>query len=327
MNGTTDYPPEIQYIVDHYAQTIGSWFVGGVGDFVLQGAIVVMTAEYWARFKRDSRFLRAGVIVISIANVLKSIETAAILWHKLVEDFGDYDAAAGSTWYSIIEVLTAQIISASVQVFFSSRIWRLSIGFRIVLLPLALTILTALGGAVALTVSVYHAPRVNAQAAFQTMTVVQLSGNLASDAIITGLTSFYLFQSKTGVRRTDGLIYKLLRLTWLAALPPTICAILTLVAYLTLAPEGNSLFITFTFLAPKLYTISMLYTLNSRGTRLMNDTYVMSTHVVTGVDVSGEVYFTDRRGAHPMKTASGAVADADVLSGRMTATSTHDDEA
>lgn len=65
------------------------------------------------------------MVVINVGNVLKTVETGAILWfvclqarpvvlaergfrHKLIVDFGDYYATAESTWYSIIEILTVR---------------------------------------------------------------------------------------------------------------------------------------------------------------------------------------------------------------------------
>ncbi|KAH7092824.1 hypothetical protein BKA62DRAFT_722368 [Auriculariales sp. MPI-PUGE-AT-0066] len=313
MATKTDYPPEIQYIVDHHQWTIGAWFIAGVGDLLLQGVIIAMVMDYFGKFSRDPLYLRLSVHAVWIANVLKSIQTCAILWHKLVMGFGDYLAAAGSTWYSISIIISSQLISTGVQLFFAHRLYRLLRwnGFWLFVLPLMITLLMGVAGGIALMIGIYHAPNVGAQATFHAITIVQLTGNLTSDVLITVLTSIHLYRSKTGIRRTDSVIMKLLRITLLTAMPPTICATLHLACYIQLTPTGNSLFIAFQFWAPKLYTISMLYTLNARGNLFSEDSYVMSSRLVSIPMTSDDLRFADpvargtRTGNLPRSAPSG----------------------
>ncbi|KZV81321.1 hypothetical protein EXIGLDRAFT_844708 [Exidia glandulosa HHB12029] len=327
----TDLPPPIQFIVDHPAQTIGAWFCGGVGDFVLQGAIVALTVEYFARYPNDDRRHHALVIVMSVLNMLKTIQTIAILWHKLVLNFGDYYSAAGSTWFSISETLASEVICLIAQLYFISRrvasllscaptnvflrLYRMLGSSRIlIILPLALTVTMGLAGNIALTVEVYHLPTVQALSNFNTTVIVALSGVLASDTIVTIATSLVLVQSKSGYKRTDSLISRLLRLTWLSAAFPAISALLNLVTYVVLAPSGNSYFIAFNFIMPKLYTISMLYTLNSRRQLAQGDQYIMSSQLVArsgGIVIETEsIRFTDGRATEDT-TADAKVAPHD----------------
>jgi len=67
---------------------------------------------------------------------------------------------------------------------------------------------------------------------------------------------YYSFSAADSASRTDNMITRLTRITWLTALPPTICAILHLAAYMELAPSGDSMFIVFSFWAPKLYVVT-----------------------------------------------------------------------
>lgn len=86
-------------------------------------------------------------------------------------------------------------------------------------------------------------------------------------------------------RRTDNLIARLLHMTWITAAFPMVASLLNLILYPTLAPSGNSTFIacvhhgmaasfgltrlsawsiSFNLIMPKLYSLSQMYTLNSR---------------------------------------------------------------
>jgi len=37
-------------------------------------------ADYWAKYQKDPLYLRVLVAVLSVGNVLKSLQTVAILW-------------------------------------------------------------------------------------------------------------------------------------------------------------------------------------------------------------------------------------------------------
>lgn len=65
-------------------------------------------------------------------------------------------------------------------------------------------------------------------------------------------------------RRTDSLIGRLIRMTWSTALPPTLCIIVNMICFVKLSLDGNDqVYIVFNLMMPKLYSLSLMYTLNS----------------------------------------------------------------
>lgn len=63
--------------------------------------------DYWKRYRQsDSLVYKIIVDLCLVLSILRSIQTAAICWHKMVTGFGDYNAAAySSPWYFTIQPL------------------------------------------------------------------------------------------------------------------------------------------------------------------------------------------------------------------------------
>ncbi|KZV96614.1 hypothetical protein EXIGLDRAFT_833460 [Exidia glandulosa HHB12029] len=308
MSNSTEYPGPIQYIVDNPDKTFGTWLMGGIGDFVLTGAIISMTAEYWTRYsKTDTSTYKSLVLVTLVLNLLKTMQTAGILWHKLIVGFGDYYSAAASPWYSTIVPLTSELLCLIAQLFFALRLYRMMGGLRLLLIPLGSTLAMGLAGNIALTIQVYQISSVESLASFNRTCIVALVGVMSADLTITLASSYYLWSSKTGFKRTDNLIGRLLHLTWITATLPAISALLNLVTYITLSPAGDSTFIAFNIISPKLYSVAMLYTLNTRQRLMSNDSsYVTNSRSRDGrgANLTREpVQFTDGR-HHVNTTAS-----------------------
>jgi len=90
-----------------------------------------------------------------------------------------------------------------------------------------------------------------------------LATNVAIDMFITCTVSYKLYKSKAGfLEETDSLLTKLLALTWEAATPPALSAILNMIFYIAL--PRKLVYIFFNVLTPRLYVFSFMHTLNSR---------------------------------------------------------------
>ncbi|KAG8958815.1 hypothetical protein FRC03_008796 [Tulasnella sp. 419] len=92
------------------------------------------------------------------------------------------------------------------------------------------------------------------------LAIPALTANLCIDLFITGVVSWKLYTSKTGVHHeTDSMLSRLMALTWETAAPPAISAILNVVFYVA-APE-TAVHMFFNMLTPRLYVFSFMHTL------------------------------------------------------------------
>ncbi|EJD36291.1 hypothetical protein AURDEDRAFT_174680 [Auricularia subglabra TFB-10046 SS5] len=295
--------------LDDPVKSFGAWFCGCFAEFALTGALFAMIADYRQRYRKSDRLMhKIFVDICTILSIGKTVQVAAILWHKLVRGFGDYVMAAySSPWYASIDPLTSELLCLCAQLFFVTRLWRMLGGLRWLLLALVPAMLMAFAGEIALasviTVQIYNLSTVDDLGSFTKTSYVALVGIVVSDIIVTCASSFYLYRARTGFERTDNLISSLLHLTWVTAALPALASLLNLITYVSLSSKGYATFITFELVAPKLYGLSMLYTLNSRQNITGSEnSYPLSSNVgrtAMGVNVTTDtVRFTDERDNH-----------------------------
>ncbi|KAG8687457.1 hypothetical protein FRC08_011956 [Ceratobasidium sp. 394] len=92
--------------------------------------------------------------------------------------------------------------------------------------------------------------------------IVWLTTSAIADVLITCVLSWYLHSHRTGFPRTDHVITRIIQLTIQTGLMTSLWATIDLILYLTL---DNNLHLLFNLPLCKLYTNSLMSTLNSRG--------------------------------------------------------------
>jgi len=97
---------------------------------------------------------------------------------------------------------------------------------------------------------------------FQATVIVWLVFSAVTDSAITSILCWYLHKHRTGFSKTDDIITRVVRLTMQTGLIITIWATVDLICYLTLA---NNIHMFFQLPLCKLYSNSLMSTLNSRG--------------------------------------------------------------
>ncbi|KAJ7247007.1 hypothetical protein C8J57DRAFT_1674490 [Mycena rebaudengoi] len=244
---------------------LGPWLIGACLDFVLQGVLFCQFVNYYTLYRDDKWSLKCIVAVLLIATVLRSIQSFAVIWVNFIPHFGDVQSAIllnYTTWYQLGTPLTVAMISFYVQCYFCFRLYAISKKIWIAG-PIALLLLFAF---LAMAIATYFI----SQGAAQEITMwfaVRLSSVFAGDLILSLTTAYFLIKSKKGVLpQTVGLISALVRLTFQTATPAALCAMFNLV-FSQYKPGGPGRISTaFNMALPKLYAISMMWTLNARCT-------------------------------------------------------------
>ncbi|KZV80613.1 hypothetical protein EXIGLDRAFT_780732 [Exidia glandulosa HHB12029] len=318
------------------AKSLGPWLIGPIADLILMGTVAHMVADYWSRYRdSDNKVYKTLVLLTLIFNVLKSCQACGMIWWKFVTHFGDYvTVTATSPWevqmdptiagtYRLLSFVrcaldpfNAEICNFLAQLFFVTRLYRLIGGLRWLFVPLVPAMLLGLVGHILMTIRGFNLKTVDDLEVFQDVMYVGLVGVLAADMIITASMSWYLLNSRTGFSRTDNLILRILHTTWVTAAMPSLAELLNLVLYLALVPKGNNIFLLFSYLSPKLYGVSMMYTLNSRESlRSSGDTYAMNSRLermTGGISVTRDIVrVTDAADSHPPKSIHFAASAAE----------------
>lgn len=148
-----------------------------------------------------------------------------------------------------------------VQMFFAWRVKVLTNNHWLVSTIILATLAGGSGG-IATAVEVCLQPQFTLFRNFKSVVILWLASECFADIFITVIMVWHLRKHKTGFQASDELVDRVIRLTMQTGLITSVCATLDLIFYLV-DPTGTHLI--FNFPLCKLYTNSMMSSLNSRG--------------------------------------------------------------
>ncbi|KAJ6478999.1 hypothetical protein C8R45DRAFT_1216356 [Mycena sanguinolenta] len=246
---------------------LGPWLVGSCLELVLMGVLFCQAYNYYNSFPNDSRSLRIAVAILYLLNVLKSAECFASLWIFLINHFGHIRYAiqmSATEWWDTCNPLMVAILNFYVQCYFCTRLWAVSQRWW-VSVPIFAVFVFALGSMVMVT---YYIERLLDQQITDWF-AAHLSSVFAGDLILSVTTAYFLLRAEKTTLSIEmaELIHSLIPLTFQTATPPAIIAMFNLIfsqMHRTNRPLLGYVEIAFNQVLPKLYAISMMYTLNAR---------------------------------------------------------------
>ncbi|KZV99210.1 hypothetical protein EXIGLDRAFT_762747 [Exidia glandulosa HHB12029] len=255
--------PYTGHDLDMLHLTVAPWMVGCFLDLFTQGILACQFVNYFTWYKDDKPLMRYAVIGLIILTCLKLLDSCAAVWIAHVEYFGDLPGAVNlsyTAWWQSGVPLMGATMDFYIQSYFLYRLVVLSKRHWTVI-PVALLLMFAFISCIVLTVYIKLVDVNNLQHWF----AAHLGSAFAADLLMTVSTAWFLIQSRrNSLKQTQTLIDMLVRLTWQSAAPSALCAL----ANLALSQwKGDYLVSTIpNMLLPKLYSISMMWTINSRRT-------------------------------------------------------------
>ncbi|KAJ6562180.1 hypothetical protein B0H19DRAFT_1259762 [Mycena capillaripes] len=251
---------EAQRLVDF---KLGPWIIGCCLDLILQGALFTQFANYFAWYRDDKTTLKAAVCGLFLLTSLKSIQSFVIIWNHAVILFGNLQGAIllnFTVWFETGNPIMVAAIGFYVQSYFCYRLYVVS-GKSYVVAPVATIFIFAF---FAMAVATYYIATEQVSKIADWFTA-HLSSVFAGDVLLTCSTAYFLIKSRRGaLSQTLDLISALIRLTFQTAAPAAICAMLNLIFAVHFTGDKSLFSIVFNMPLPKLYAISMMFTLNAR---------------------------------------------------------------
>ncbi|KIY49260.1 hypothetical protein FISHEDRAFT_7584, partial [Fistulina hepatica ATCC 64428] len=242
---------------------LGPWLVGCYIEIFLQGILCCQFTTYLSWYRDDKPWLRYAVYMLILITTLKSIQSFALIWIMLIENFTDLSAAINlnyTTWWQSGSPLMVACIGFYVQMYFLYRLWMISRKWWVVG-PILIVFVFAF---VSIVIGTYYITTAYT-AGISHWFAAHLSSVFAGDLSLTCTTAYFLIKSKKNVHpQTVGLINALVRLTFSTVLPGAICAMLNLIFSQIYLGTNKLISEAFNQALPKLYAISMMWTLNAR---------------------------------------------------------------
>lgn len=239
----------------------GPGLIGTFLNIFLYGIMVTQCFLYYTKYPKDRIWIKCLVIGLLLADTLNCVFDIWWIYDVLVNNFGNMDALGTGNWVFSTDPAMVGIIATTVQLFFAWRVKVLTNNWWVVTL-ITITASTSFFGGVGTAIAIHFVPQFEQFQKFQVVVIIWLIGAAICDSTITLALTWHLRRHKTGFSGTDDILNKIIRLTVQNGLLTAVWAIVDLIAYLA-TPTG--LHLAFNFPLAKLYTNSLMSSLNSRA--------------------------------------------------------------
>ncbi|KAF7299981.1 hypothetical protein MKEN_01320200 [Mycena kentingensis (nom. inval.)] len=197
---------------------------------------------------------------------------ALVIRNYTIVHFGDVAFLHTTPWPYPMTPILSSLASVPVQIYLS---WRAAALMKSYIYFGILSTLSLVAGALAFATAIkgYQASNIADFAALTPIVDGWLALSAACDIFLTLLLFLFLRRNRTGFKRTDHIITRLIRQSVETASVNTLVSIIDLITF-TVMPNTNFHFV-FALVAGRLYTMTLLTTINSRQA-MREDT--VSTH-------------------------------------------------
>lgn len=242
---------------------MGTMLVGVILSAILLGVCLTQTFYYYSNYPQDRWYHKSLVGSVAILDTLHMAAITHTMYHYLITHFNRPIELDYLIWSIVIEALFTGVTGALVQCFYLARIWRLS--ERNYLLT-ALVLFFILADAGCGTVWVILAMRIDTYdqlIKINPLTITINALSTAADCLIAAALCWFLWQARTGYKKSDNVINKVILFVVNTGVLTSMCAIAALIA-LVISPHTLT-YASFYFCIGRFYTNAFLATLNARN--------------------------------------------------------------
>ncbi|KAI0648798.1 hypothetical protein C8Q79DRAFT_472087 [Trametes meyenii] len=247
--------------------TLGVTFLGVCVSSMLYGVTCLQTFSYYrsAKAKSDGHILHALVAALLIFDSAHQAIVIHAVYNYLVIDFANPFKVITVVWSVPTEIVLNAILALILNVvprFLTFRLLQLSKRYS---LPIIAGVLSLANFGTNLTYAIRGYPFKNifeAEVALRTQGIAGLSISVATEFFISLSLAYFLHSRRTGLRKSNDIITKLIMLTITTGMLTTLFNVADLIAYVT--AHNNLYVLFFNFMLGKLYANALLTSLNSR---------------------------------------------------------------
>ncbi|KAF4576225.1 hypothetical protein EYR36_004202 [Pleurotus pulmonarius] len=239
--------------------TMGAALIGCILAAALYGVSTVQTFFYFTHYSRDPWYTQQIVLAVWVFDTLHQALITHTVYHYVISNYFNPIALGNMIWSILLEVLVNGFIGLIVQSYLMHRIWRLS-GKK--LWPLFLIGPFILGEFVFTILSLQmttFAELTSLKGLSMTVNVLAAAGDL----LISICLVLMLHKRRTGFKKSNTIISRLIIFTINTGLLTTMCAIASLISILVW--DATLIYVTFFFCIGRFYANTLLATLNARS--------------------------------------------------------------
>ncbi|KAF8911863.1 hypothetical protein CPB85DRAFT_1434667 [Mucidula mucida] len=241
--------------------TMGAAFIGVIIAACLYGVSCVQTWYYYNQYQEDAWYIKFLVGTVWFFDTIHQALISHTVYWYVVSNF--YNTDQQNRLVSILlEVLFNGFIGLLVQAFLTFRVWRLSSRNVTLTVVSGALALATFGCSAAFTIESLRLETWNDLVHLRGLSMSVNILGAAADVFIAACLFYYLRRSRTGFKRSDTMISKLILFSVSTGLMTSVCAIASLISIL--AWSTTLIYVAFYFSLGRLYSNSVLATLNAR---------------------------------------------------------------
>ncbi|KAJ3559025.1 hypothetical protein NM688_g590 [Phlebia brevispora] len=274
---------------------LGPALVGVILNVLLHGVMGLQCCHYYnwsCHTYNDPKWMRILIGVLLLAETVSTIFDIVWIYDILIHHFSafgfprrsdgvlttpvftvDPTVLTAANWLFATDPAMVGIIATIVQMFFAWRIQIVTLNNWVTWF-IRITALGSLFGGLGTAIAIHFVSDFLEFHRFKVIMIIWLVSAVVCDTTIAVSLSTYLLRRRTGIRQTDHLIAKVTTLTVGNGLLVTIVAIANLIAFLV---TPSALYLAFNFPLAKLYSNSLMSTLNNRQTAKLASVTVSSS--------------------------------------------------
>ncbi|KAF8158408.1 hypothetical protein B0H34DRAFT_708672 [Crassisporium funariophilum] len=268
----------------------GPMLIGFTINVLLLGIMTTQLYIYYTQYKDDKTWIKLFVATLYILNIANTVLSLVYLYQSLIVFFGNVEKLTIVPWvFGVGDPILTGLITSAVQMFFA---WRIFVLTKNLVYFAVIVVIALLSG-----VSAFVTPFIVAKNPFfvdmrlaAVPDTLWLGAGVVADILITTILVYYLRMHKTGLKQSDMMIDRIIRFTVQTGLLTVIVAVIDIIFFLA-KTDGIHVMLTFTLC--KLYSTSLMSSLNSRRGWGKN-----STGLINGRDLGDQILATSSYVGH-----------------------------
>ncbi|KAF7344436.1 hypothetical protein MSAN_01924800 [Mycena sanguinolenta] len=260
--------------------SVGPLLLGILLNTYLYGLVTNQYVNYVKHKFNDPAWIKAIVIVLFAVDTAHTIVGVYAAWDMCVANFNNPDYLSRVNWSIPFTAVAAGTSGAVTQIFLIHRVFKLTNNKCVVVVLVTLSAGSLVSGWMA-GIRAGIIGEVRKFNLINPLVTCWLTLLAAVDLLITAILSFVLSRSKTGFRRTDTIINRLIRGAIQTGLFAFVFALSDLISF-RFAPN-TTFYGLFAFPIGRIYTNTLLDTLNARMVFYRMDQQSSSGRWQTGV--------------------------------------------
>ncbi|KZT69734.1 hypothetical protein DAEQUDRAFT_765320 [Daedalea quercina L-15889] len=247
---------EAAIVRQSYALIFVATFIGEI----LFGIVIAQVYIYYTRYQRDALWVKLFVLFLFVCDICSAVFAICWMFFLFISHWGDIAVFSQPTWMLATDPLLLGLMTCATHFFFARRIKIITENVWLAALVCFFGVGT-LAGALGGTIEFLRVESLADLSSLKPIAIVWLLCAAMGDVIITVILSWSLKRKRSGFKKTDQIVDRVIRVTIQNGFLTAAVATAALILYLSSSIPYH---LALSLILPRMYTNTILSSLNHR---------------------------------------------------------------